>query len=357
MKEFIKGLDLSESFFNECALPLLQKYYPGLRYSAGLIGWGSDVLGYDDAVSADHNWGPRVYLFLKEEDKSKKQELKDMFAENLPYEHRGYSVNFANINGESHMKPISEGKVKPLMDILTVDEYLADWYLGRSDLTNLTDLDWLTFSEHRLLGVTSGKIFKDDLGFKEKLEPLRFYPENVRLYLIASNWTIISVEQAFVNRCAYVGDNIGSALVCGRIADRLMRLAFLYCKKYAPYGKWFGTAFSKLSVKDELKDALLKAVTAFDIETREDELVRAQKLVIDMHNEAGITEFFNAEISDYGRNAKIIFVYELIDAIKEKLKGTGLEKYPFIGSFCGVANLEELWDYMPLMKKAKMIYE
>ena len=357
MKEHIKGLDLSESFYSECALPLLREHYPDLRYSAGLIGWGSDVLGYDDEVSTDHNWGPRFYLFLRDEDISKKQELYDMFAENLPYEHRGYSVNFVNRNGESHMNPISEGKVKPLMDILTVEQYLSDWYLGRSDLTDLTDLDWLTFSEHRLLGVTSGKIFKDDLGLKSKLEAIRFYPENVRLYLIASNWAIFSEEQAFLNRCAYVGDNIGSALVCGRMADRLMRLAFLYCKKYAPYSKWFGTAFSKLPIKDGLKDALLKAVTASDLETRETEIIRAQKLIIDMHNEAGITEFFEAEVSDYGRNAKIIFVCKLIDDIKEKLKGTGLEKYPLIGSFNGVANLSELWDYMPLMKKAKMIYE
>ena len=357
MKNHVKGLDLSESFFNECALPLLQKHYPDLRYSAGLIGWGSDVLGYDDAISTDHNWGPRFYLFLRDEDENKKQELRDMFATNLPYEHRGYSVNFINTDGESRMKSISEGKVNPLMDILTVDEYLAGWYLGKSDFTDLTYLDWLTFSEHRLLGVTSGKFFRDDLGFKEKIEVLRFYPENVRLYLVASNWTIISKEQAFIRRCAQVGDNLGSVLVCGRIADRLMRLAFLYCKKYAPYSKWFGTAFSELPVSDELKDALSKAVTASDIETRENEIVRAQKLIIDLHNEAGITEFFDAEVSDYGRGAKIIFVWAIIDEIKEKLKGTGLEKYPLIGSFNGVANLNELWDYMPMMQKAKMIYE
>ena len=357
-KEHMKGLDLSESFFNECALPLLQKHYPDLRYSAGLIGWGSDVLGYDDAVSADHNWGPRFYLFLRDEDEGKKQELYEMFVKNLPYEHRGYSVNFAKSDGVDHMKPITEGRVKPLIDILTVDEYLADWYLGTNDLESLFDLDWLTLSEHRLLGVTSGKLFKDDLGFKERLKKLHYYPENVRLYLIASNWSIIAEEQAFVRRCADVGDNIGSALVCGRIADRLMRLAFLYCKKYAPYSKWFGTAFSALPINNELKDAILKAVTAYDIETRENEIVRAQKLTADLHNDAGITKLVDIKITDYyDRDIKVIFTDKIADAIKEKLNGTGLEKYPYIGSLCGVANLNHLWDCLPLMKKAKIIYE
>ena len=361
MNEFIKGLDLSESFFNECALPLLQKHYPDLRYSAGLIGWGSDVLGYDDAVSTDHQWGPRFYLFLRDEDEAKKQELHDIFSKNFPYEHNGYSVNFSAVDeadgGVRYMEPISEGKVSSLIDILTVDEYLAGWYLGISDLRNLTDLDWLTFSEHRLLGVTSGRIYKDDLRLRDKLEVLQFYPENVRLYLIASNWSIIAEEQAFVRRCADVGDSIGSALVCGRIADRLMRLVFLYCKKYAPYSKWFGKAFSELAVSAELKDALLNAVTASDIETRENEIVRAQLLTVDLHNKAGITELISAEVTDYyEREIKVLFVDKIASAVKEKLKGTGMENYPLIGSFSGVANLTALWDSQREMQKAKTIY-
>jgi hypothetical protein len=256
------------------------------------------------------------------------------------------------------MEPISEGKVSLLIDILTVDEYLAGWYLGTSDLENLTNLDWLTLSEHRLLGVTSGRIFKDDLGLKDRLEVLRFYPENVRLYLIASNWSIIAEEQAFVRRCADVGDSIGSALICGRIADRLMRLAFLYYKKYAPYSKWFGKAFSELPVSDELKDTLLKAVTASDIETRENEIVRAQLLTVDLHNKAGITELISAEVTDYfERDIKVLFVDKIASAVKEKLNGTGMENYPLIGSFCGVANLNTLWDSQREMQKAKIIYE
>ena len=44
--DFIPGLELSRRFFVQAVEPLLQSYYPGLRYSAGLIGpgrrcWGS----------------------------------------------------------------------------------------------------------------------------------------------------------------------------------------------------------------------------------------------------------------------------------------------------------------------------
>lgn len=76
MAEFIKGMKLAESFFEEAARPLLASRYPGLSYSAGLLGFGSDVLGYDDFTSCDHMWGPRFYLFLAPEDIGKNFERK-----------------------------------------------------------------------------------------------------------------------------------------------------------------------------------------------------------------------------------------------------------------------------------------
>ena len=51
-----------------------------------------------------------------------------------------------------------------------------------------------------------------------------------------------------------------------------MRLCFLYCRQYAPYSKWFGTAFQQLPIPQELKDAIGAAVAATDTTQREDNL-------------------------------------------------------------------------------------
>lgn len=62
MQKFMKGLDLCEAFFHSCAKEIIEGQFPNLEYTAGLIGYGSDVLGYDDPTSTDHMWGPRFYF-------------------------------------------------------------------------------------------------------------------------------------------------------------------------------------------------------------------------------------------------------------------------------------------------------
>ena len=66
MVEFVPGLTLAELFYKEAVSPVLLKHFSRLRYSAALIGHGSEVLGFDTERSTDHHWGPRVQLFLTE---------------------------------------------------------------------------------------------------------------------------------------------------------------------------------------------------------------------------------------------------------------------------------------------------
>src|SRR5919202_1893833 len=121
----------------------------------------------------------------------------------------------------------------------------------------MSAVDWLTCSEHRLLACTSGKVFNDGLG---ELGPIReriaYYPHDVWLYILATQWSKIAQEEAFVGRAGDVGDESGSRVVAARLVQYLMRLCFLFERRYAPYSKWFGTAFSRLNCAGQLKHAL-----------------------------------------------------------------------------------------------------
>ena len=66
MARFIPGLELSERFYAEAVRPVLARHWPRLRYSAALIGPGSEVQGFDTPMSMDHHWFPKVQIFLKD---------------------------------------------------------------------------------------------------------------------------------------------------------------------------------------------------------------------------------------------------------------------------------------------------
>ncbi len=68
MSNFIPGLELGSLFYLEAVKPVLDTFFERMQYSAALIGSGSEILGFDTEMSTDHHWGPRVMLFLKEDD-------------------------------------------------------------------------------------------------------------------------------------------------------------------------------------------------------------------------------------------------------------------------------------------------
>ena len=356
----MKGLYLCKGFFHACAEPVIDQYFPNLKYSAGLIGYGSDVLGYDDPVSTDHMWGPRFYMFLDKHEISKKDKIFKVLSENLPYTYQGFSVNFTepnpNDNGVQHPALINSGNVNPLIFIYAFDDYL-DEQLGISNFDKITPLDWLAFSEHRLLSLVSGRFFKDDLHLKERISKIKFYPKDVKIYLIASNWNIIACEQAFVRRCGDVGDEIGSQIICARIAERLIRLCFLYKEKYAPYSKWFGTAFHALDINEDIKKHISAALSANSLSEREDNIVKAQKAVADLHNESAITDYVDCKIESYfGRNIQVIFAEKLVDATAAKLNGTEFENIPLIGTWSQLGGLSDFSDEKAYYQQIKNVY-
>src|SRR4026209_1356167 len=87
-------MKLSESFFTECVRPIIERNFPSLEYSAGLIGSGSEVLGFATEMSSDHDWGSRVIIFLDEDDPDDVSALlKQVLSEQLPPTYSDYATS------------------------------------------------------------------------------------------------------------------------------------------------------------------------------------------------------------------------------------------------------------------------
>ena len=203
MPEFIPGLKLSDLLYKEVIGPILSSKFPEVRCSAALIGSGSEVLGFDTSQSTDHHWGPRVQIFLEKKDYDTYAKKMDrVFRNSLPHHFRGYLTNFgaADEKGVRLLKDIDSGPVKHRVEIGTLESFFKD-YLGVDPDKPLRVQDWLTIPQQRLLTVTAGRLYRDDTGrFSELRKKLAYYPRDVWLYLLASQWTRVSEEEAFVGR-------------------------------------------------------------------------------------------------------------------------------------------------------------
>ena len=242
-RPFIKGLDLSELFYKEAVKPILVQRFPDLPYSAALIGPGSDVLGFDTPQSMDHDWGPRLMLFLAEADhKTYHNAISQALSRELPGEIHGYPTNFGrHEDGTALMAAAKGAAIDHGVKILTVQFFKA--ILNFDPLGDIRAVDWVSVPENHLWMLTAGRVFHDGLGQLGPIQAtLRYYPHDVWLYLLAAQWRRIAQEEAFMGRCGQVGDDLGSRLIAARLVHDLIRLCFLMERRYAPYIKWLGSA-------------------------------------------------------------------------------------------------------------------
>jgi hypothetical protein len=253
--DFVSGQELSRRFYQEVVRPVLD---PGVPHSAALLGRGSEVLGFDDEMSGDHNWEPRAVLFVRAGD-TLEPKVPDRFAD----------------------RPA-------LVEVHTLRTYFQE-QLGFDPEQELTVRDWFTFPEQNLRMMTAGAVFHDEVGLQAVRDRLSYYPRDVWLYLMIAAWWRVHPEINLAGRAGYVGDELGSAVIGAQLVHDLMRLCFLMEREYAPYSKWFGTAFSRLSCADELSPLFERVVRTSGWQEREEALMAAYSGVAELHNRLQIT--------------------------------------------------------------------
>jgi Domain of unknown function (DUF4037) len=262
------GLRLSEEFYRACVAPAITEEFPQLPHAAGLMGRGSEVLGYDDSMSTDHTWFARVTVFVAGEVLLEQGES-------------------AHAQLTARIPDLFQG-VPTQVTVTTVQQYFLD-QLGLDVSADWDAYDWLSLPEQHLCAMTAGAVFHDDLDLEKVRLRLAYYPRDVWLYLLLAGWWRVHPEMNLVGRAGYAGDDLGSALMASEIVSGLMHLSFLIERRYAPYVKWFGTAFSELQIADRLSAPLDEALHARTWRQREEALGSGYEIVAGAFNDLEIT--------------------------------------------------------------------
>ena len=338
MPVFVSGLDLSRRFFREVVRPLLAPAFPNLHYAAALLGPGSEVLGFDTEMSVDHDWGPRLFLFLREEDAEQGDAIGNLLSQQLPETFADFPISLPNpVSPKIRImtRPLT-GPVKHRIIPITVRNFVRV-QLGYDLIQPLEAADWLTFPPHALGELVAGEVYHDNAG---ELTALRtrfaWYPHDVWLYLLASGWQRIGQEEHLMPRAGFVGDELGSALIGSRLVRDIMNLCFLLEKQYAPYPKWFGMAFQQLHSAKELGPLLWRAQQVSTWNERTEALAHAYEVLARMQNELQVCRTLPATVSlFYDRPFPVIHGERFAQALVEQMTDPAvwhIAKQRFIGN-------------------------
>jgi hypothetical protein len=348
--KFTPGLVLSRQFYWEIVRPIFDTQFPQVPHSAALLGSGSEVLGFDTALSMDHDWGPRVLLFLEEEQYPHLfQLISSAILRALPDVYHGYAID-----------PPSKTHPFQSVAVLTMRQFVLD-HLGYDIQTELQPADWLTFPEQELSGVTKGAIHWDGVNIEAVRKRFAYYPRDIWLYLMAAGWNRIGQEEHFIGRTGVVGDEIGSAIIAARLVRDIIRLCFLIEKQYSPYSKWLGTAFARLAVATELAPALQKVLSAVDWQERQKYLSIAYETLANRHNRLGITRPMEVKVSNfYDRPFLVIHGEEFAQAIREHISDPAVREIadkPLIGSIDQYSDSTDLVGCVRIREVLKQLYQ
>ncbi len=248
----MKGLELSERFYEQYGKPMLEEQFPTLmpHLAVGLFGSGSECFGFDDAVSHDHDFEPGFCIFLPDEtivDRRAAFQLERAYYK-LPKEFLGVARgSVAPVGGARH-------------GVLRTGEFFAE-KIGAPDGI-LTVSQWLTTPEHALAEAVNGKLFYDGSGEVTRIrEGLSHYPEDIRKKKLAGNLLLMAqAGQYNYLRCLKHGEPAAAQLAVGEFVKSAIETVFLLNGAYQPYYKWSFRAMRqlpKLSLLAETMEYLL----------------------------------------------------------------------------------------------------
>ncbi|MGW5669502.1 DUF4037 domain-containing protein [Micromonospora sp. NPDC003776] len=328
---FVPGLTLARRFHDEVVAPLLARRLPNLRYAAGLLDGGSELLGLDTPRSTDHDWGPRTQLFVADPDDV--PQVRAALDAGLPAEFLGWPTRFAGgpevrlgvvrADGERHG--------------VTVDE-LGGWLRGRLGFDprgGVGVADWLAAPTQRMAELTGGAVFHDGLdgALTAVRARLGWYPDDVWRHVLAAGWQRVGQAEHLAGRCAEVGDELGSRVVAAGLARDLMRLGLLLHRRWPPYAKWLGTVFAALPAAAPVVDALNASIGPGDWPTRQSGLVRALEAVATWSNDSGLAARVDPGVRPFhDRPFLVLRAERFVAALRAAITDPALRDRPPVGA-------------------------
>ncbi len=248
----MQGIELSRKYYEEYGLPAIREQFPETErfIAAGMIGAGSECLGYDDGISSDHDYEPGFCIFLPGEDVVDRRTafLMERMYSKLPKEFMGYKRSLVQpVGGARH-------------GVIRISDFVNE-KTGTSD--GVLDIrQWLTVPEQSLLELTDGEIFSDGYGELTGIrDRLAYYPDDIMKKKLAGSLLLMAQSGQYnYMRCIKHGETGAAQIAAFEFAKSTMNVIFILNRRYQPYYKWGFRALRSLpllSIEAELLEYLI----------------------------------------------------------------------------------------------------
>jgi Domain of unknown function (DUF4037) len=230
----VQGLEIARDFFIRWGHPFLRSEFPELagRIAAGRV-FGSDVLGADDVLSRDHNWGPQFELFLSAHD------------------FRRVGAVVSQTMNRAAPNPWEGHRLAGYGDESVIVQSIPQWFRDRFRLPQPPSewRDWRPIPESPLYFLRHAAIWMDASGeLSTWRTALKRYPDAVHFSRLSEECYNVwhYGEYNFVERVAERRDPLAVGHCLGRFVEAVMRLRLLLSGDFTPFWKWLAHEFRRL---------------------------------------------------------------------------------------------------------------
>lgn len=233
-EKYIPGMELSRQYYEEYGAPMIKAKFPAYekQIAVGLAGEGSDCYGYDDDLSADHDYGPGFCLWVDEETYSKIGADLEKAYDELPDTYRGIQRNTT---------AMGQGR----RGVMTISGFYAR-HLGTAEYDQI---DFRAVPDYELAAVVNGEVFRDDTGvFTEIRNRIKQgYPADIRLLKLAEDVAGFSqCGQYNYGRMREREDELTASVMLSDFCRHAMKLYHHFRNVYPPHDKWLAKSTASL---------------------------------------------------------------------------------------------------------------
>lgn len=324
----IKGLELSESFFNENKALLFKKIPSNaIEYiTIGLFGFGSECYGVDDEISEDHDFD-QGFIILVEDSVPLTDFLKIKQAYDcLPKLYKRFCLLNQTKHGVHYMK-----------------EYLN--YLGVNDIKNISD-------ESKAL-LLNGKLFYQ--GFASTFANLRYDIRKNSNYDFLIDLSLKALE---INK--YIPYNLKRSLDRGdlytfkslknNLVNHLIEFYYIYHKMYLPHDK----LRLKLMDNSIIKKWIYYILDHDDISKLYEEI--SAKIIETLHNFNVIKRINTLYIEDYKEEiTSFIKEWDIKRKLTNEIVEIEYKMFKSLKNIEGEASCQRNYPYFKLMREAQYL--